>query len=174
MIVSSAERKPREWYTVTMYKDRRFYRHLWIRVRNEIMYVLSWLTVSALTRVLFLCLFPSLLRNSGNKHKITLSWALKQSSLEQIHYSLCYLSQCWPRSMSPYGAISSSYFLFVYNGTDLGFLVGPITGWSTIDSVQIIDISTLGTNAPVLKVGHLAVSSFTVSVLTTTVGAKAW
>ena len=33
------------------------------------MYVLSWRTVSALTRVLFLCLFPSLLRNSGNKHK---------------------------------------------------------------------------------------------------------
>ena len=39
------------------------------RVRNEIMYVLSWRTVSALTRVLFWCLFPSLLRNSGNKHQ---------------------------------------------------------------------------------------------------------
>ena len=33
------------------------------------MYVLSWRTVSALTRVLFLYLFPSLLHNSGNKHK---------------------------------------------------------------------------------------------------------
>ena len=33
------------------------------------MYVLSWRNVAALTRVLFLCLFPFLLRNSGNKHK---------------------------------------------------------------------------------------------------------
>ena len=39
------------------------------RVRNRIMYVLSWRTVSVLTRLLSLCLFPSLLRNSGNKHK---------------------------------------------------------------------------------------------------------
>ena len=39
------------------------------RVRNKIMYVLSWRTVSALTRVLFWFLFPSLLRNSGNKHQ---------------------------------------------------------------------------------------------------------
>ena len=33
------------------------------------MYVLSWRTVSALTRVLFWYLFLSLLRNSGNKHQ---------------------------------------------------------------------------------------------------------
>ena len=33
------------------------------------MYVLSWSTVSALTLVLFWSLFPSLLRNSGNKHQ---------------------------------------------------------------------------------------------------------
>ena len=39
------------------------------RVRNKIMYVLSRWTVSALTRVLIWCLFPSLLRNSGNKHQ---------------------------------------------------------------------------------------------------------
>ena len=39
------------------------------RVRNTIMYVLSWRTVFALTRVLFLCLFPSLICNSGNTHK---------------------------------------------------------------------------------------------------------
>ena len=49
------------------------------RVRNIIMYVLLWQTISALTRVLFLCLFPSLLRNSGNNYQITLSWALKQN-----------------------------------------------------------------------------------------------
>ena len=39
------------------------------RVRNKIMYALLWRTVYALTRVLFWCLFPSLLRNSGNKHQ---------------------------------------------------------------------------------------------------------
>ena len=39
------------------------------RVRNIIMHVLSWRTVSALPRVLFWCLFPPLLRNSGNKHQ---------------------------------------------------------------------------------------------------------
>ena len=39
------------------------------RVRNKIMYVPLWRTVYALTRVLFWCLFPSLLRNSGNKHQ---------------------------------------------------------------------------------------------------------
>ena len=33
------------------------------------MHVLSWQTVSALTEVLFWYLFPSLLRNSGNKHQ---------------------------------------------------------------------------------------------------------
>ena len=33
------------------------------------MYVLSWRIVSALTRGLFWCLFPSLLRNSGNIHQ---------------------------------------------------------------------------------------------------------
>ena len=33
------------------------------------MYVLLWRTVYALTRVLFWSLFPSLLRNSGNKHQ---------------------------------------------------------------------------------------------------------
>ena len=38
-------------------------------VRNKIMYVLLWRTVYALTRVLFWCLFPSLLRNSGKKHQ---------------------------------------------------------------------------------------------------------
>ena len=33
------------------------------------MYVLSWRIVSALTLVLLWCLFPSLRRNSGNKHQ---------------------------------------------------------------------------------------------------------
>ena len=38
-------------------------------VRNTIMHVLPWRTISALTQVLFWCLFPSLLHNSGNKHQ---------------------------------------------------------------------------------------------------------
>ena len=33
-------------------------------------YVLPWRSVSVLTRVLFWCLFPSLLHNSGGKHQI--------------------------------------------------------------------------------------------------------
>ena len=33
------------------------------------MYVLEWQTVSALVRGLFLCLFPELRGNEGNKHK---------------------------------------------------------------------------------------------------------
>ena len=37
--------------------------------RNKILYVLSWWTVSALTWLLFLCLFPSLLCNLGNKYQ---------------------------------------------------------------------------------------------------------
>ena len=49
------------------------------------MYVLEWRTVSALTRVLFWCLFPELRSNEGNKQqkkemntKITLEWGKKQ------------------------------------------------------------------------------------------------
>ena len=38
-------------------------------VRNKIKYVLSWWTVYELTRVLFSCLYPSLLHNSENKHQ---------------------------------------------------------------------------------------------------------
>ena len=43
----------------------------WIvcRVRNKITHVFSWRTVYALIRVLVWCLFPSVLSNSGNKHK---------------------------------------------------------------------------------------------------------
>ena len=39
------------------------------RVRNKTLYVFLWRTVSVLTRVLFGCLFPSLLHNSGNIHQ---------------------------------------------------------------------------------------------------------
>ena len=69
-----------QWYTGMIWKYRRFFSTFidsLYRVRNKITYVLSWRAVSALTRMLFWCLFPSLLRNSENGPKITLSWALK-------------------------------------------------------------------------------------------------
>ena len=58
-------------------------------VRNEIMYVLLWRTVYALTRVLFWCLFPSLLRNSGNKHQnntLMSAWIVRHASTYIILY----------------------------------------------------------------------------------------
>ena len=55
-------------------------------VRNKIMYVLSWQTVSAPTQMLFLYLFPSLLRNSGNKHKNN-----PVMSAETVHYLSTYI-----------------------------------------------------------------------------------
>ena len=60
-------------------------------VRNTLMYVLLWWTVSVLTRVLFWCLFPSLLRTREVNTKITLSWALKQF-VTWVHtlFSMCH------------------------------------------------------------------------------------
>ena len=55
------------------------------------MYVLSWPTVSVLTWVLFWCLFPSLLRNSGNKHQhdtLVSAETVCHSSTYVILYSL--------------------------------------------------------------------------------------
>ena len=58
------------------------------------MYVLSWRTVSALTVVLFWCLFPLLLRNSWNKHKnnpLVSAETVPHSSA----YIILYLSDKW-------------------------------------------------------------------------------
>ena len=59
------------------------------------MYVLLWRTVSALTRVLFWYLFPSLFRNSGNKHQnnpLVSAETIRHSSTYIILYILlaCY------------------------------------------------------------------------------------
>ena len=57
------------------------------------MYVLSWRTVSALTRVLFWYLFPSLLRNSGNKHQnnpLVSAETIRRSSTYIILYLFFY------------------------------------------------------------------------------------
>ena len=56
------------------------------------MYVLSWRTVSALTRVLFWYLFPLLLRNSGNKHQnnpLVSAETVRHSSTYIILYEFC-------------------------------------------------------------------------------------
>ena len=53
------------------------------RVRNKIMYVLLWRTVYALTRVLFWCLFPSLLRNNP----LVSAWTVRHA----ITYIILYM-----------------------------------------------------------------------------------
>ena len=67
------------------------------RVRNKIMHVLSWRTVSVLTRVFFLYL---LLSNSGNKHKNNLlvsAETVRHSSAYIILY-ISIISEMGPRS----------------------------------------------------------------------------
>ena len=68
------------------------------RVRNEIIYVLLWRTDYALTRVLFWCLFPSLLRNSGNKHQnnpLVSAWTFRHASTYIIIYISRPLMRMW-------------------------------------------------------------------------------
>ena len=73
IVKSSTERKPSEWDTPGEDLKRLSFLSSFMdslcRERNKIMYILSWWNVSALIQVLFWCLFPSLLRNSGNKHQ---------------------------------------------------------------------------------------------------------
>ena len=73
------------------------------RVRNKIMHVLSLRTVSALTCVLFWCLFPSLLRNSGNKpqnNPLVSAETVRHSSTYIILYVLLHKLQYLPTSSS--------------------------------------------------------------------------
>ena len=78
--------------TGTMYKESGFFSSFIdsiYRIRNKIMYVLSWKTVSALTRVLFWHSLPSLLRNSGNKHQnnpLTSAETVRHPSTDIIFY----------------------------------------------------------------------------------------
>ena len=65
------------------------------RVRNKIMYALSWRTIAALIRVLFWCLFPPLLRNSGNKHQnspLVSPETVRHSSAYIILYSFIHVT----------------------------------------------------------------------------------
>ena len=64
------------------------------RAINMIMCVLSWRTVSALTRVLLWYLFPSLLRNSGNKHQdnpLVSAKTVRHSSTYIILYDIVFM-----------------------------------------------------------------------------------
>ena len=97
-MTSSAECKP-------MCEDNRFFSSFMnclYRVRNKIcriMKVLSWWTVYMLTRVSFWFLFPSLLRNSGNKHQnnpLVSTLTIHHSSTFIILYICCeYLGEKW-------------------------------------------------------------------------------
>ena len=64
------------------------------RVRNKIMYVLSWRTVSVLTRVSFWCLLSLLLCNSGNKHQNN-PIVSKETVRHSSTYIILYYSSCW-------------------------------------------------------------------------------
>ena len=91
IMTSSVERKPSEWKRGRCIKKLLFSSFIdsIYRIRNKIMYVLSWKTVSALTRALFWHSFPSLLRNSGNKHQnnpLTSAETVRHPSTDIIFY----------------------------------------------------------------------------------------
>ena len=68
------------------------------RIRNKIMYVLLWRTVNAPTPVLFWCLFPSLLRNSGKKRQdnpLVSALTVRHAST----YIVLYVWQVWSVSL---------------------------------------------------------------------------
>ena len=95
-------------------------------VRNKIMYVLSWRTVSALTRVLFWCLFPSLLRNSGNKHQnnpLLSAETVRHSSTYIILYA--YAHKWTELSFSLVHVMAVTYSAPSHNLTQCG----PIVCW---------------------------------------------
>ena len=73
------------------------------------MYILSWQTVYALTRVLLLCLFPSLLRNSGNKHTNN-----PLVSAETVRHTSAYTILYENIEDPPYIALSSGLWLILW------------------------------------------------------------
>ena len=56
------------------------------------MYVLEWRTVSALTRGLFLCLFPELRSNEGNKHK-NKTWVTTETVGHESTYIILFFTR---------------------------------------------------------------------------------
>ena len=79
------------------------------RVRNKIMYVLSWRTVFALTQCYFGIYFPRCFATREINTNITLSWALKQF-VTRVH-TLFSMSLRWPRGhMDGISMISVKFF----------------------------------------------------------------
>ena len=78
-VTSSAERRPSETRErcVNIAVSIVIYGFV-SRVRNKIIYVLSWWTVSVLTRVIFCVYFPRCFETREINTKLTLSWVLKQ------------------------------------------------------------------------------------------------
>ena len=112
IVTSSAERTAIEWDTGIILILASFIDSL-CRVRNKTMCVLSWQTVSALTRVLFWCLFPSLLRNSGNKHQNNPASRerINSSPREYINYSICIFRPQWPVRKKIYSSVIDKLFI---------------------------------------------------------------
>ena len=98
------------WDAGMMCKDLHFYHYLFIpfyHVTNKIMYVLSWQIVSVLTWVLFWCLFPWLLRNSGYKHQNNPLVSTKTVRHSSTYIILCH-NHVFPFCLN--SAMTSSYF----------------------------------------------------------------
>ena len=79
------------------------------------MYVLSWRTVSALTRVLLWYLFPSLLRNSVNKHQnnpLVSAETVRHSST----YIILYVNNREAGDLRCHRAHSDVIVMYIWNG----------------------------------------------------------
>ena len=106
--------------------------YLLCQVRNKIMYVLLWQTVSAFTRVLFWCWFPLLLRSSGNKHQnnpLMSAETVGHSNTYIILYLLQLLTGDTGNTLSPVSMVSwNSELCFTF----------VITALCTISCLQLI------------------------------------
>ena len=92
------------------------------------MYALSWWTVSALTRVLFWCLFPELLHNLGNKHQnnpLVSAETVRHSSTCIVIYIYIYV---WPSDATV--IIGSSDGLWVVWCHDIAWIPWFIMNWT--------------------------------------------
>ena len=114
IVTSSAEHKPSEWDMDRSVRIVVFIGSL-CRVINEIMYELWWRTVYAPTRVLFWCLFPSLLR----KHHINPAEHIKQFATRvHIPYFVHGLSWIWPWMKSISNELDITFHVLAWQLSD--------------------------------------------------------
>ena len=83
------------------------------------MSVLSWQTAYALIRVLFSCLIPSLLRNSGNEHQYNLSGAHKYFATWVQSLFYIYIHYDWNHLI----LITSNRILCLWHTENLHFFI---------------------------------------------------